>query len=625
MCSKKVAGVALLITGLVLVILGVIIGLLLPNAAQKKIEESVCVNGKDSPGYERWEGPSHYTTRVYYWNITNKDGFLRGEKPQLRQAGPYVYSITSKQIDVKFEGAKVTSKSFEKAEFNKTRTREECATCGKDDELTILNAGYLVKGKDLSQVLIPLVMNVLFVELKLKGLNDGDILLQMGLTENQLNLTYPSNPAFGSWINSSSYFASLRKNFTVVEMNGLYGALRNVSKFGPFTDTPLLKKCLNGSLFSVQCGLALNLKFLPKKPRAAVFIQNLLCPNRTSACFNTSKNGTYQALGAFITELSKYVLFFLEKNNFGATTTRNQNDLTIGYVLRLPGDPTGISIPGIVTSHADETEATKVATSSTFHTCESTGDRFAFAAVGGESTVSANLYPNASNGQLKVRGYYTQFPGKKSLRACSTKYAPTENSYEIFISHFRFHVPVKYKEDVEIHEIPMHKYLLDEAAVEVNNVTVFTKGVFDVSRVLGGPIYASLPAFLYGEESLHKDLGLDKPTADKHESLLSIEPISGSVMQLKLRIQLNGILSSDLSPPGTNVTFVNKLIPMSWTEIEATIDADTAKEYSSQVFGSLRMSCGLLVSLPVIGGILVIVGVVLILMAVKKPDSVTVA
>lgn len=54
MCSKKVAGVALLITGLVLVIIGVIIGLLLPNAAQKKIEESVCVNGKDSPGYERW-------------------------------------------------------------------------------------------------------------------------------------------------------------------------------------------------------------------------------------------------------------------------------------------------------------------------------------------------------------------------------------------------------------------------------------------------------------------------------------------------------------------------------------------------------------------------------------------
>ena len=44
-----------------------------------------------------------------------------------------------------------------------------------------------------------------------------------------------------------------------------------------------------------------------------------------------------------------------------------------------------------------------------------------------------------------------------------------------------------------------------------------------------------------------------------------------------------------------------------------------------QVFGGLRLSCGLLVALPVIGGILVIVGVVFIVLAVKKPDSVTVA
>ena len=246
-------------------------------------------------------------------------------------------------------------------------------------QLTILNAGYLTKAKDLSQVLIPLVINVLLVGLKLKGLNDSDILFQMGLTDNQLKLPYPLNPAFGSWINSSPYFAFLRKNYSVVEMNGFYGAFLNASKYGPSTDTPLLKKCLNGSFFSVQCGLsAFNLKLLSKEPRAAIFIQQLLCPDRKSACFNASNTLTYQALGAFITELSKYVLFFLEKNNFGATTTRNQNDLTIGYVLRLPGDPTGIPIPAIVTSHANETEATKVATSSTFHTCESTGDRFAF-------------------------------------------------------------------------------------------------------------------------------------------------------------------------------------------------------------------------------------------------------
>ena len=58
-------------------------------------------------------------------------------------------------------------------------------------------------------------------------------------------------------------------------------------------------------------------------------------------------------------------------------------------------------------------------------------------------------------------------------------------------------------------------------------------------------------------------------------------------MQLKLRIQLNGkILVNSLSPtyPATkNVSFVNKYIPISWSETGATIDAETAKEYSSKV------------------------------------------
>lgn len=54
MCSKKTTGIALLVIGFILVALGVIIGLILPNKGQKTIEDSVCVNSKDSSGYERW-------------------------------------------------------------------------------------------------------------------------------------------------------------------------------------------------------------------------------------------------------------------------------------------------------------------------------------------------------------------------------------------------------------------------------------------------------------------------------------------------------------------------------------------------------------------------------------------
>ena len=104
----------------------------------------------------------------------------------------------------------------------------------------------------------------------------------------------------------------------------------------------------------------------------------------------------------------------------------------------------------------------------------------------------------------------------------STKYTPLANSYELFITNFLIAVPVTYKEDVEVHDIPMHKYVLDKSALEVNNVTVFTRGIFDVTRVLGGPIYASLPGFLYGDPSLYKELDLSAPVSEEHESFVSV-------------------------------------------------------------------------------------------------------
>ena len=65
-------------------------------------------------------------------------------------------------------------------------------------------------------------------------------------------------------------------------------------------------------------------------------------------------------------------------------------------------------------------------------------------------------------------------------------------------------------------------------------------------------------------------------------SQVSIEPISGIATKLKLRLRLNGIIP-DLLAPGTNVTFLHKVIPMSWTEIGTTMDAEKAKKLTSKV------------------------------------------
>ena len=75
---------------------------------------------------------------------------------------------------------------------------------------------------------------------------------------------------------------------------------------------------------------------------------------------------------------------------------------------------------------------------------------------------------------------------------------------------------------MEVHDIPMHKYGLEKSALEVNNVTVFTRGVFDVRRVSKSPIYLSLPGFLYGDPSLYQDLNLSKPDEGEYESFVSV-------------------------------------------------------------------------------------------------------
>ena len=144
-----------------------------------------------------------------------------------------------------------------------------------------------------------------------------------------------------------------------------------------------------------------------------------------------------------------------------------------------------------------------------------------FLAIAGESKVNKNFFPYASPEQLKIRGYYLQFPGVESLKACQTKYTPLAKSYELFIADFYLAFPFTYKEDVEIHDIPMHKYVLKKSALEVNNVTLFTRGVFDTSGVMRAPIYVSLPRFLYGDPSMNMDLGLPLPDVEKHGSYVS--------------------------------------------------------------------------------------------------------
>ena len=265
----------------------------------------------------------------------------------------------------------------------------------------MLNAAYLGlmaeagTADNFGTAFIPLVLNLLFYTLSSTTNSSDATLIEMGKTQNQFPLSPTYNPAFGSWLNSNPNFQSLRKNFTLIEMRGLYGPLLNASQFGPFTNQALLSKCKGGDL-TIECGLSLNLLSLQNAAlavQASKFIGQLLCPYPAFACFNTSNPLSLQAVGLFVTDLSKYVMWYLDVNNYGLTTTRNQSEITLGYVMKnlpLPPDyPNGIPVPGAVTSHAKESDVKR---SSTFYTCESSTDGKRFTYAGKRSVCPQTLF-----------------------------------------------------------------------------------------------------------------------------------------------------------------------------------------------------------------------------------------
>lgn len=265
-------------------------------------------------------------------------------------------------------------------------------------QLTVLNIAYLGlmttarSAKDFSTAFIPLILGLLFHELDNKTGSRIATLIQMGQAQNQLGLSSSANPAFGAWFNSIPSFALLHRNFTQKEMSGLYGALMDPSKFGPFTNTTLLAQCLSpSSLPSKDCGLAINLGIYIQYPNYSAvvepFITSLLCPDLQSSCFDTTNNASIKAVALFIKDpLPKFVLGYLDSNNYGLTTTRKQSEITLGYMMnRLPLPPkypSGIPVPGSITTHLDEEQAKKLGKNSTFYTCESTeGDRFTYTGI----------------------------------------------------------------------------------------------------------------------------------------------------------------------------------------------------------------------------------------------------
>ncbi|CAB3365854.1 Hypothetical predicted protein [Cloeon dipterum] len=126
--------------GAILVVVGGIIGwVLLPYMIEDEITKNV-VLAKDSTSYKFWNKlPQPVEFKVYIWEVENPDGvLLHGEKPKMKETGPYTYLLNKTKENIKFseDGNFV---EFEQRTFYEF-VPELSPNLSEDDEVTVLNS-----------------------------------------------------------------------------------------------------------------------------------------------------------------------------------------------------------------------------------------------------------------------------------------------------------------------------------------------------------------------------------------------------------------------------------------------------------------------------------------------------
>ncbi|KAG0724300.1 Scavenger receptor class B member 1 [Chionoecetes opilio] len=80
--------------GLLFVILGVVVTVVFDPLVNSFIFKELMIRN-NSDMYKKWKDPPIVPhLQVYFFNVTNKEEFLEGDKPVLQEVGPYCYSVS---------------------------------------------------------------------------------------------------------------------------------------------------------------------------------------------------------------------------------------------------------------------------------------------------------------------------------------------------------------------------------------------------------------------------------------------------------------------------------------------------------------------------------------------------
>lgn len=147
------------------------------------------------------------------------------------------------------------------------------------------------------------------------------------------------------------------------------------------------------------------------------------------------------------------------------------------------------------------------------------------------------------------------------------------------------------------------------------------KGIIDVSNCRSKPIVISTPHFYNGDARLRDAVKGLSPSASDHDTFIDIEPMTGAVLRVRRRLQVNLEITPNEAYPPTEVLKDRIIHPFIWLDQSIEIPDELAQKLENKLTKIVRMIRILCYAALITGPIILIATLIFICKDIRTEDE----
>lgn len=148
------------------------------------------------------------------------------------------------------------------------------------------------------------------------------------------------------------------------------------------------------------------------------------------------------------------------------------------------------------------------------------------------------------------------------------------------------------------------------------------KGVVDASKCRNKPIVLSTPHFYNGDPFLLTQVDGLSPNATEHDTFIDVEPMTGAVMRVRRRLQVNVEMSRNNNfEASKNITSRGIIHPFIWLDQSIVIPDDLAQKFENKLTKVVRMVKIICYAALIVGPLILMATLIYICSDIRSEDK----